>query len=215
MAKPISVFLADDHPVFTGGLIALLSSDRRFAFCGTAADGAEALEKIRTLKPAVAVLDVSMPKLSGLEIAQRVKQEKIGTKIIILTMFDDAAYLHEALNAGVLGYLLKDSIAVEILKCIAQVAEGKRFVSAALTDHLLNAGTTDTDAPADLLQELTPTERKIVKLLSLNKTSTQIAESLCISTRTVQNHRVNIAAKLKLTGYNKLLEFALQNKALF
>jgi DNA-binding NarL/FixJ family response regulator len=215
MAKPISIFIADDHPVFTGGLIALLSAEPRFTLSGTANQGSDALAKIRTLQPGIAILDVSMPVMSGLEIARSVQREKLRTKIIILTMFDDGAYLHEALDAGVLGYLLKDSIAVEILKCITHVAEGKRYVSSALTDHVLQQHAPASGTPDDRIKELTPTERKVLKLVSQNKTSAQIADALFISTRTVQNHRVNIAAKLHLSGYNKLLEFALQNKKHF
>ncbi|NUN68760.1 MAG: response regulator transcription factor [Bacteroidetes bacterium] len=209
MAKPITVFLADDHPVFTRGLAGILASDARFTLSGTAANGTEALERIRALRPTVAVLDVSMPGLSGLEIARSVLREGLRTRIIILTMFDDAAYLQEALDAGVMGYLLKDSIAVEILKCLAAVAEGKRFISPALTDHLLRPAEA---SPADRITLLTPTERKVLKLLSQNRTSAEIAERMHVSSRTVQNHRVNIAAKLGLTGYNKLLGFALEHK---
>jgi len=214
MAKQNTIFIADDHPVFSEGLMNIIRSDRRWTVCGTASNGEDALEQIRRLKPAAAVLDVSMPKLSGLEIARTVKQEKIKTKIIILTMFDDNAYLQEALEAGVFGYLLKDSIASEIVKCIEHVLDGKRFISPALTELLLRSPHTVPSSPADVLKELTPTEHKVLKLLSQNKTSTQIAETLYISTRTVQNHRVNIAAKLKLSGYNKLLEYAIQNKTL-
>lgn len=214
MAKPIPIFIADDHPVFTGGLIAILAAEKRFMLCGTAATGTDALAQIRSLRPAIAILDVSMPGMSGLEIARTVRRENLRTKIIILTMFDDGAYLHEALDAGVEGYLLKDSVALEVLKCIAHVADGKRYVSSALTDHLLQPQSPSSDAPEGLLKHLTPTEHKVLTLLAQNKTSAQIAELLYISTRTVQNHRVNIAAKLKLSGFNKLLEFALQNRSL-
>ena len=215
MAKQNTIFIADDHPVFAEGLTNIIRSDRRWSVCGTASDGDDALSQIRQLKPAVAVLDVSMPKRSGLEIARIVEHEKLRTRIIILTMFDDNAYLQDALDAGVFGYLLKDSIASEIVKCVEHVLAGKRFISPALTELLLTSSKTAAASPADALKELTPTERKVLKLLSQNKTSNQIAEALFVSPRTVQNHRVNIAAKLKLTGYNKLLEFALQNKTLF
>lgn len=215
MAKQNTIFIADDHPVFTEGLVNIIRTEPDWKICGTASNGADALAQIRTLKPHIAVLDVSMPKLSGLEIARTVKHEKLKTKIIILTMFDDSAYLHEALEAGVLGYLLKDSIAAEIVKCIEHVLDGKRFVSAALTELLLTSSETTAVSPADALKDLTPTEHKVLKLLSQNKTSAQIAKALFVSPRTVQNHRVNIAAKLNLSGYNKLLEYALQNKTLF
>ncbi|MCK9409545.1 MAG: response regulator transcription factor [Bacteroidetes bacterium] len=213
MAKTNSIFVADDHPAFSEGLSAIIKSDSRWKICGAASNGEDALTQIRALKPMIAVLDVSMPKVSGLEIARTVKHEKLRTKIIILTMFDDGAYLHEALDAGVLGYLLKDSIATEILKCIEHVSKGKKFISPSLTDLLLQT-TSEPESPMDLFKELTPTEKKILLLLAQNKTSAQIAKALFISTRTVQNHRVNIAAKLNLSGYNKLLEFALQNKSL-
>jgi two-component system response regulator NreC len=215
MAKLNTIFIADDHPVFAEGLMNIIRSDRRWSVCGTASNGEDALAQIRQLKPTVAVLDVSMPKRSGLEIARIVQHEKLRTRIIILTMFDDNAYLREALDAGVFGYLLKDSIASEIVKCFEHVLGGKRFISPALTELLLSSPVPVPSSPVDAMKELTPTEHKVLKLLSQNKTSAQIAEALFISPRTVQNHRVNIAAKLKLSGYNKLLEFALQNKSLF
>ncbi|MFZ4620855.1 MAG: response regulator [Bacteroidota bacterium] len=214
MAKQHTIFIADDHPVFAEGLMNIIRTDPRWSVCGTASNGEDALAQIRRMKPSVAVLDVSMPKRSGLEIARVVRQEKLRTRIIILTMFDDNAYLQEALDAGVFGYLLKDSIASEIVKCIEHVLAGKRFISPALTELLLTSSKTPSASPADALKELTLAEKKVLKLLSQNKTSAQIAEALFVSPRTVQNHRVNIAAKLKLSGYNKLLEFALQNKTL-
>ena len=154
-----------------------------------------------------------MPVMSGLEIAGKTAAAGVDTHLIILTMYSEEEYLDEALESGVRGYLLKDSTSKDILDCIKCVTAGGFFVSPDLSGYLIN-NKRDKKEILKKLGELTPTERQVLKLLSENKTSGQIAEEMFISFRTVQNHRSNIAHKLELAGYNKLFLFALEHKSL-
>jgi len=214
MQKNITVFVADDHPLFRDGLIQILSKDISIEVIGFSGDGGESLEIIRQRKPLIAILDISMPNMSGLEIIKTLKAEKNPTLFIILTMYNDEEYLDEALDIGVNGYLLKSSTAVEVIECINSILNGGYYISKELRDYLIRGKKLKSSNPEikDNLNRLTKTELHILKLLSENKTSTQIAEELFVSFRTVQNHRNNISMKLGLTGYNKLLFFVLEHK---
>lgn len=214
MKNTRKIFLADDHTLFREGFIKILESDCKNIIIGTAKDGFEALEKIRLLQPDVAIIDIEMPGLSGLKVVKSLREEKLKTLFIILTMYNNEEYLEEAMTNGVKGYLLKDSTVEEISECIDTVLDGKYFISAKLTNHLiknakLNIRKTDFETQ---LNKLTPMEKQVLKLLSEKKTSTQIGEELFISYRTVQKHRQNISLKLGFRGYNKLLLFAIENK---
>ena len=157
-----------------------------------------------------------MPGLSGLEIASNIFEQNLSTRPIILTMYSDEEYFEEAMENEVHGYLLKNSTDVEIIDCINAVMKGSFFVSKELIDKMI----TNRKKPkpendiVGQLKKLTPAEFQILKLISQNKTSAQIAGELFVSFRTVQNHRNNITHKLGLSGYNKLLLFAIENKNL-
>lgn len=214
MHKTITIFLADDHPLFREGLVKTIQTEPRFKVIGTADCGDKAIEFIRTKKPEIAILDISMPGKSGLEVAKFIKAEELQTHPIILTMYNDEEYLDEALENGVPGYLLKSSTATEVIECINIILNGGYFISKELRDSLMGQkknknSSIDVDAT---FKKLTKTELHILKLLSENKTSTQIAKELFVSFRTIQNHRANISMKLGIKGYNKLLFFAIENK---
>ena len=214
MNKEIKIFLADDHPIFREGLIKIIQKEKSFRICGSAANGNEAMSFIRTKKPDVAILDISMPGLNGIDIAKLIKEEELNTFPIILTMYNDEEYLDSALENGVTGYLLKDSTLTEIIECIKAVINGGYYISKELQAYLIN-GKKQSVCKSDLVKmidNLTPTERQILKLLSQNKTSSQIACELFVSYRTIQNHRMNISHKLGIAGHNSLLMFAIENK---
>lgn len=212
--KEIKIFLADDHPIFREGLIKIIHQEKNFKVCDCCGNGNQAIEFIKKNKPDIAILDISMPGLSGIEISKIISNEKLPTKPIILTMYSEEEYLEEALENGVQGYLLKDSTAIEIIECIKTIISGGFFVSKELTDQLLRNKKTKSDKKEiELkLEKLTPTERQILKLVARNKTSNQIADEMFISYRTVQNHRINITNKLGLSGYNALLLFTIEHK---
>lgn len=207
----IRVLNADDHPILRKGIVDLLVESQEFEWVGSASDGKEALEKIQDIKPDIALLDIEMPFLTGIEIARELKQKGSDTKVILLTLFKDASFVKNALAEGVMGYLLKESKEAEILDCIRSVSEGRPYISPSLTNVLItmNSG---KDSP---LESLTEHEINILRLIAKNKTSKEIAEMLFLSPKTISNHRNNISKKLGLTGQqNALLKWVLENKDL-
>jgi len=211
----MKILIADDHPIFRQGLLKIIEADPAFEIIAEAGDGAEALALIKKLRPDIAVLDISMPQLSGLEIARQVQQENLPVRLVILTMYKEEEYFDEAMDLGVKGYLLKENAVSDLRSCVQAVAAGKYYVSPVISGYLINRDARQKalakEKPA--LGLLTDTERRILKLLVQNKTSREIAAQLHVSYRTVQNHRMNICAKLDLKGHNKLLQFALEHKS--
>jgi len=210
----IPIVLADDHPMFRHGLRDAIILGGRHEIVGEASDGERALELIQTLKPRLAVLDIDMPKMTGLQTAREVVKRKLGTDLIILTMHDDAAHFEKAMEIGVMGYILKDSAAADILACIDSVLAGKSFTSPTLSRHFMKKdhhAKQGTEAALGL-SGLTATERRILKLISESRSTREIAEQLFVSAKTVSAHRSNICSKLNLHGTNALLKFALERK---
>jgi DNA-binding NarL/FixJ family response regulator len=213
--RPITVLIADDHPIFRRGLCDIIAADSSLRLVGEAADGEQAWQLIQKLQPAVAVLDIHMPKRSGIQLGQLLSRQRLGVELIILTMDAEEALLNEALNLGVKGYLLKETAVTDLLQAIHQVAVGDSYISPALSGALLRR-----NADRDALQEqklglaaLTPTERQILKLIAEDRTSKEIAELLHCSVRTVETHRQNVSHKLELSGSHSLLRFAFDHKA--
>lgn len=211
----INVFVADDHPMFRRGLREVIEEDAGLAIVGEAPDGQAALERIRALRPDVAVLDIEMPHKDGFTLARELYDLKLEIGIIFLTMYREENLFNRALDLGVLGYLLKDSAAAEIVAGIRAVAAGRHYISPELSSYLVGRL-----ARRDLLDEarpglhlLTAMERRILNLISEQKTSKEIAAELFISAHTVNNHRNHICQKLDLHGSNALLRFAIEHRA--
>lgn len=208
MNKPIKVFNADDHPMLRKGITDMLVSYRDFEWVGSADNGDDAIKKIRAIQPDVAILDIEMPLLSGLEVAKTLISEGIKTSFILLTLFKDETFLRNAISMGVKGYLLKESTENEIIECIKSVHQGRAFVNSALTHILIEHNKTN-----NILSQLTTHELNILRLISRYKTTTEIADMLFISPKTVGNHRSHIAKKLNLNGeQNSLLIWAMEHK---
>lgn len=214
MSTKRKIFIADDHTLFREGLIKILENEPVNEIIGSAGNGIDALNKILNLKPDIAVLDIEMPGKSGLEILNETKEMKLPTVFVILTMYTDEEYLEKAMSCGAKGYLLKDSTVDEINFCLNAILGGKYFISNKLTDYLIKNSKNKLHSNEINIQlnKLTHSEKQILKLLSEKKTSTQIAEELFVSYRTVQKHRQNISAKFGFQGYNKLLLYAIENK---
>lgn len=210
MQGKIRIIIADDHHIFRKGILSIAAEDSSVEVTGEASNGEEALKLVRDLKPDIAILDIDMPVMSGLDAARKIKEEGLNTRVVILTIHKDKEYFDEALELDIKAYVLKESIANDLIDCIKQVAAGEYYISSVISGYLVEKnknGSNKTD-----LDKLTSTELQILKLISQNKTSAQIAEELFRSVRTIENHRNNICSKLGLKGPHALLLFALENK---
>ena len=210
MQSKIRIIIADDHHIFRKGILSIASEDSTVEVTGEASNGEEALRLVRELKPDIAILDIDMPVMSGLDAARRIKEEGLTTKVVILTIHKDKEYFDEALELDIKAYVLKESIANDLIDCIKQVAAGEYYISSVISGYLVEKNKhvnnkTDFD-------KLTSTELQILKLISQNKTSVQIAEELFRSVRTIENHRNNICNKLGLKGPHALLLYSMENK---
>jgi len=162
----------------------------------------------------IAVLDIDMPKMGGLTVAREIQQQKLEVDVIFLTMYKEEDLFNEAMDVGGRAYVLKDSAVNDILDAIHTVADGKYYISPALSDHLIkrSARTEKLLRHIPSLEDITPAELRILRLIADNNTSKEIGDLLSISYKTVENHRTSIASKLHLHGSHSLLKFALENR---
>lgn len=209
MPNEIRIVIADDHPLVCQALRDALAKDATLRLIAEAADGQTALTLIEQLRPDVAIVDIRMPKLGGLGVARAVRQQQLPTHVIIVTGYEEPELLQAALKVGVTGYVRKDSAVADIVAGVKAVAAGKLFISTGATDESLNA---PPPAGNHLLKNLTPAERRILRLIAAGKSSKEIAALMRINYRTVDNHRTNISHKLGLHGSHALLRFAVEHK---
>ena len=212
--REVRILIADDHPIFRSGLSQMLGSAKNFNLVGEAENVEDALERIRSTAPDVAVLDVDMPLKDGFAVAQAVAAERLPTRVIFLTMHKSEPLLNAALNLGVKGYVLKESAMAEVVSAVSAVAAGEEFISPALSRHLIKRRrrSDDFSNAVPTLKDLTDAELKVLKLIAQGKSTKEIAAVLCNSVRTIDTHRANIALKLGLSGSNALLRFAFDHK---
>lgn len=213
-SRPITVLIVDDHPLFRQGLRQAIEADARFTIVGEADEGGQALKLIKELKPNVAVLDVNLPGLTGLEIAQKLQGMKTSTRIVILTMHKEEDTFNRALDLGVKGFVLKENAVQDILAGLVAAAENEHYLSPSISGYLVRrrsrADALSAKKPG--LEDLTKAELRILRLIAEKKTSREIAAELFISPRTVEAHRANICTKLSLHGSHSLLQFALEHR---
>lgn len=211
MGDIIEVLLADDHPVVRRGLKSTIEEDGSLRVIAEAADGAEALRQIVELKPRVAIIDIDMPVLNGLGVARELAAQNIETRVIFMTFHASEDLMRAAMDAGGKGYLLKGSETDEIAAAIRAVVAGRTYIGSTMATLLLKQ-TADTTQPFDI-GALTPTEKKILRLIADGLSSKEIGDELSIHYRTVENHRTNMCRKLNIEGANALARFALQHRA--
>lgn len=209
----ISTFLADDHQMFRQGLRTLLASTKDIHVIGEASDGQESLRLIEELQPAVAVLDIAMPGLTGIEVARRLSKLAPKTKNLILTMHADCFYAVEALKANALGFMLKEESFDMLIDAIRAVASGNMFVSPTLEKPVLKEfvglAKQSSGSSGNILTER---EREILQLVVEGLTNQEISKKLCISSSTVDTHRKNIMAKLDIHSIAGLVKYAIRHK---
>jgi DNA-binding NarL/FixJ family response regulator len=209
--EKLTIVLADDHHVVRQGLRALLESALDCTVVGEAADGLEALELVKQLQPSVLVVDMVLPKLNGLDVIRRVRQAAPQTRIVVLSMHADEAYVREALRAGATGYILKESHADEFVQAVEQAAAGRRYLSTPLTERALDAYIAQTaETSFDAAETLTGREREVLVLAAQGATTAEIAERLSLSGRTVEAYRARMMHKLGLRTQMDLIRYALR-----
>lgn len=207
----IRIVLVDDHPVVRQGLRALLEAEPDFELAGEAGDGLEAVRLVERLKPEVLIADLMLPSLGGLEVARQISQLSPQTAILILSMHADDAYVLEALKNGARGYVLKDSSAVELVQAVRCVIAGQHYLSAALSERVIDLYTQQAEpATTDVYDSLTTREREVLQLAAEGHSNTEIAERLFISARTVENHRAHVMRKLGLNRLSDLIYYAVR-----
>jgi DNA-binding NarL/FixJ family response regulator len=215
MTRRTKVLIVDDHPLFRGGLRQVILDDGRFELAGETGDGEEALRLIQEKKPDVAVLDVKLPGLTGLEIARKLQEKRSRTHVIMLTMHNEEDLFNRALDSGAMGFVLKENAVEEIVKAIVAVADGQHYLSSTISGYLVRRRHRSESLAKEKpgLDDLTKAELRILKLISQKKTSREIGAELFISPRTVEAHRANICSKLGLRGSHSLLWFVSSHKS--
>lgn len=198
----IRIIIADDHAILRQGLVKLLKSDSSINIERVCGNGYDAMHFIRELSPDAAILDVSMPLLDGIEVAKKIRDEKLKTRVILLTMHKKSAVAKMALKAGASGYVLKDSAFEELLEAINCVIAGGVFVSPSLRAEVMD--TSDIDMPV-----LTEREYEVLRLIVSGLTNKKIAEKLGISIKTVDSHRTNIMQKCDMHTTADLVRYAI------
>jgi DNA-binding NarL/FixJ family response regulator len=211
-APPIRVLVVDDHAVVREGLRQVLSADEGFAVAGEAATGAEALALADTCAADVVLLDLTMPGMSGLDVAARLRQRRPEQKILVLSMHDQDEYVVAAVRGGAHGYVLKDAAPAELRAAIRAVHGGAGYFSPAVARRIGAAvrGEAPAESPRQRAERLTPREREVLALVAAGHTSREIGARLGISPRTVETHRESVMKKLSLRTVAELARFALQ-----
>jgi DNA-binding NarL/FixJ family response regulator len=219
MSEDLTVLIADDHPLFRKGVADLLKAEGDIRIVAEAGDGETALALLERHKPAIAIMDLDMPKMNGLKVAEAAQTRGIPTKLILLTGYAEPDLLKRALELGVLGYVLKENAVGDIVACVRLVAEGRSYISPTAS-HLLRPLLLDrqqtTAAAASVsaeLASLSKAELEVLRRVAKSLTTKEIASELGISPKTVENHRSHICHKLGLTGTNALVRFALERRA--
>jgi DNA-binding NarL/FixJ family response regulator len=210
---PVRILVADDHHVVRTGLRSLLESRNGWQVCAEAANGREAVEKSGELKPDVAVLDIGMPLLNGVEATRQIRKLSPQTEILILTMHDSELLVHEVLEAGARGYILKDDADRNLIAAVDALRRHKPFFSSRVSRLGSKAALRPGASPdPSSRSRLTPREREILQLLAEGKSNKEIAVLLGISVKTAETHRANIMLKLDFHSITELVRYAVRNK---
>lgn len=207
------VLIADDHAVFRSGLRALLEKEPDLEVVGEAADGFEAIKEIEEKDVDVLLLDITMPGIPGPRVAETALERRPRLAIVVLTMHEDEYYLRELLKIGVRGFVVKRSTGRELVQAIRSARQGEEYIDPTLAGRVISGYVSDRPkkGKGGRLELLTPREREVCRLLAFGHTNPEIAETLCISARTVETHRANVMDKLGLRSRAELVRFAIDH----
>lgn len=200
------LILIDDHAMFRQSLRKLLE-DQGFSIIGEAGDGREAVRLARTLDPDIAILDVSMPLLNGIDAAHEIHRLAPRTQVILLTMYREEAYILEALRAGIRGYVLKDQAASDLVAAVGDVLKGSIYLSPGISEAVVKAYKSKSNAPGE---PLSSRERQVLQLVAEGNTTKQIASILNVSVKTADSHRTRIMKKLDIHETASLVRYAIR-----
>lgn len=207
----IRILIADDHDLMRRGIRELLATQPGWEIVGEARTGRQAVELAGKLRPDVAVLDLTMPELNGLEATRQIKKSGARTEVLIFTMHDNEKLIRDVLAAGALGYVLKSDAARHLVSAVETVAQHQPYFSAKVSEAVLEGYLHPEKAQADAAEPLTPREREIVQLLAEGKSNKEVADALGISTKTIETHRATIMRKLELKSFAELVRYAVRN----
>jgi DNA-binding NarL/FixJ family response regulator len=210
----IRILLADDHEVVRRGLTSLLAARPEWEVCGEAPNGREAVALVAKLKPNVAILDLSMPELNGLEATRQIRRDSPETEVLVFTMHESEQFVRDLLSAGARGYVLKSDVTTQLLTAIETVSRHKPFFTSEVAERVLEGFLRRGDLPAGdscIPELLTPREREIVQLLAEARSNKEVAATLGISVKTVETHRASIMRKLGITSIVDLVHYAIRN----
>ena len=211
MKTKTRIVIADDHTILREGLKSLLNSLGGFVVAGEAADGLEAIRSVEKACPDVLLIDLSMPKMTGMDAIREIRKRSPATKIVVLTVHDNEEFIAECLDAGAQGYILKDASQKELVGGIRTVLSGKPYLSPGVSQKVIEgylAGKKTLHVPS-AMDALSQREREILKLVAEGHSNKSIAGYLCISSRTVEKHRANLMSKLELHNASELTAFAI------
>lgn len=210
--EKISVVLADDHVLVRKGLKKILEMEEDIEVVGEASDGASAVEVIMAKRPRVVLMDINMPQMNGIEVAKTLKKERIDTKVVILTIYDDREYLLELIKMGVAGYILKDIDPQGLIDAVRSASRGETYIQPTLTRALIAEYNRMTQPVAGANKPLTAREKEVMAYIADGLNNNEISAKLNISEKTVKNHVSSILRKLNLQDRTQVAVFALKNK---
>ncbi|MDP2137705.1 MAG: response regulator transcription factor [Candidatus Didemnitutus sp.] len=205
-----TVILADDHDIVRRGVRAVLEADGRFQVVAEVSDGLSAVQMVEKHKPSLLFLDLSLPRLHGLEALRQIRITSPTTKVLVLSMHNDEPYVIEALRSGASAYILKGSESDEIVRATQEVLAGRRFLSAPLTEWAITALAVKTPETSDAYNTLSPREREVLQISAEGFSNAEIAEKLFISARTAETHRANLMRKLNLQTQTDLVRYTIR-----
>jgi RNA polymerase sigma factor (sigma-70 family) len=212
---PYRIILADDHPIFLSGLTSLIRSHPAYALVATCSDGSAALQAVRSLQPDVAVLDVSMPSLTGLEVLETARREGLPTRVVFLTASATDEHIAQAVALGAWGLLLKNAAANHLLECLAEVVSGRRWLPPDIVDGAVARESARRVESDRLVSALTPRERELVVLATEGLSNKEIARRIGVTEATVKIHLHNIYQKLGVSNRTSLATLALSHLGAF